>query len=73
MPAFDEAAFDKAAQAVAARARGQISPVRAAEAVRLATRLPFAEGLARERAIFSELGTAPRPGRFGTPSSRSAR
>ena len=59
VPAFDEAAFDKAAQAVAARARGQISPVRAAEAVRLATRLPFAEGLARERAIFSELRDSP--------------
>ncbi len=55
IPAFDPAAFDKAAEAVAAKARGQISPVRAAEAVRLATRLPFAEGLARERAIFSQL------------------
>lgn len=55
MPAFDPAAFDKAAAAVVNKARGQLSPVRAVEAVRLATTTTIREGLAAERGIFSEL------------------
>jgi len=41
------------------RARGQVSPLRSIDAVEAAITLPFAEGLARERAIFSELVTSP--------------
>lgn len=37
-----------------ARARGQLSPVKAFEAVRASGTLPFAEGLAKERALFLE-------------------
>lgn len=40
---------------VARAARGQQSPVRALEAVEAAVALPYAEGLKRERAIFTEL------------------
>ena len=55
VPAFDRAAFDKAAAEVRRRARGQRSPVVAGEAVALAATLPFAEGLERERALFRDL------------------
>lgn len=41
--------------AIAGRARGQVSPLRALEAVRAACELPIAEGLVREREIFQEL------------------
>jgi 3-hydroxyacyl-CoA dehydrogenase len=41
------------------RARGQVSPLRSIDAVEAAITLPFAEGLQRERAIFSELVTSP--------------
>lgn len=37
-----------------ARARGQLSPIKALEAVRAAQELPFREGLKREREIFME-------------------
>jgi 3-hydroxyacyl-CoA dehydrogenase len=40
---------------IARAARGQQSPVRALEAVEAAVALPYAEGLKRERAIFTEL------------------
>lgn len=59
IPQYDGAVFDKAKVAIAARARGQISPVRAADAVALAARLPIAEGLARERAMFLDLMPSP--------------
>lgn len=59
IPPFDTAAFDKARAAVAAKARGQISPVWAAEAVAFAATLPIAQGLARERAAFLELLPSP--------------
>ncbi len=52
---FDAEAFAKAQGEVKRRARGQLSPVKAGEAVALAARLPFEEGLAAERAIFAEL------------------
>lgn len=55
VPAFDAAALDAAILNVAKKARGQISPVKAAEAVRLAATLPLDEGLKRERASFLEL------------------
>ena len=47
--------FSSQAKKIAAKARGQDSPVRALEAVRAAVALPFDEGLAREREIFREL------------------
>lgn len=59
IPPFDAAAFEKARAAVAAKARGQISPVRAAEAVAFAAALPIAQGLSRERAMFLELMPSP--------------
>jgi len=59
VPAYDKAAFDKAVAAVTVKARGQISPVRAAEAVAMAATLPVGEGLARERAMFLELMPSP--------------
>lgn len=54
VPPVDAAAFDAAAGRIVAKARGQRSPARAIEALRLAASLPFAEGMARERAIFVE-------------------
>lgn len=47
--------FDAAISAVAAKARGQQSPVWAAKAVQIAAEVPFDEGLRRERELFSEL------------------
>ncbi len=55
VPPFDAVAFAKAEAEVERRARGQLSPVKAGEAVALAARLPFEEGLAAERALFAEL------------------
>ena len=55
IPPYDQDEFEKAASSVLARARGQLSPVKVVEAVRLATRLSFEEGLKAERAIFAEL------------------
>jgi 3-hydroxyacyl-CoA dehydrogenase len=59
VPAFDATTFEKARAAVAAKARGQISPLKAAEAVALAATLPLAEGMARERAMFLDLVPTP--------------
>ncbi|MBL4853563.1 MAG: enoyl-CoA hydratase/isomerase family protein [Robiginitomaculum sp.] len=42
-----------------ARARGQLSPVKALEAVRAAYEYPFAEGMKREREIFMECMASP--------------
>jgi 3-hydroxyacyl-CoA dehydrogenase len=49
---FDAAEIDAATKAIAQKARGQSSPLVAAEIVRLTAELPFAEGMARERAAF---------------------
>jgi 3-hydroxyacyl-CoA dehydrogenase len=54
-PAADPGEIEKLAAAVAKKARGQVSPTKAVEAVRLAATLPLAEGLAAERAIFADL------------------
>ncbi len=59
IPTFDAGAFEKARAAVAAKARGQISPVRAADAVAMAATLPIAQALPRERAMFLELLPSP--------------
>ena len=55
MPAPAPIDFDAAIAAVKKRARGQMSPVWAARAVQAACELPFAEGLKRERELFTEL------------------
>jgi 3-hydroxyacyl-CoA dehydrogenase len=47
--------FETEGAKVKRSARGQISPVKALEAVKAAVDLPYAEGLKRERAIFTEL------------------
>jgi 3-hydroxyacyl-CoA dehydrogenase len=53
--AYQETAFDAAAQKIAAKARGQIAPVEAARLVKLSAQLPLAEGLAEERRTFLAL------------------
>ncbi|MBX3569665.1 MAG: 3-hydroxyacyl-CoA dehydrogenase family protein [Rhizobiaceae bacterium] len=52
---FDADAVEAQIAAIERKARGQISPGRAARMVRQAADLPFAEGLARERAAFLDL------------------
>jgi 3-hydroxyacyl-CoA dehydrogenase len=47
--------FDDFAKANARKFRGAIAPFKCIEAVKIATELPFAEGMKRERAIFLEL------------------
>ncbi len=59
LPPVDRAAFDAAVAAVRKRARGAEAPVAAAEAVRWALDLPFAEACARERAESQRLRRAP--------------
>jgi 3-hydroxyacyl-CoA dehydrogenase len=51
----DEALLAEVRKATQKRARGQLSPMVAIDAVESAYDLPFAEGLARERALFTEL------------------
>lgn len=46
--------FDKARKDAAARARGGQAPLRCVEAVKAAADLPFDEGIARERQLFTE-------------------
>ena len=53
--AFDRQAFEDAAAAIRKKARGQISNGKAADTIALAAKLPFAEGMKRERAAFMEL------------------
>ena len=65
VPAHDPAAFEAAVATVRRRARGAVAPLRAAEAIAAALRLPIAEGMAFEAAINQEL----RPG----PQSRALR
>ena len=52
---YDVTEFNTAVANVVKKARGQISPLKAAEAVTLAATTPFAEALKREREIFIEL------------------
>ena len=59
VPAYDHEAFEAAVATVKRRARGAIAPVRAAEAIEAALRLPLAEGMAFEAAINHELRTGP--------------
>ncbi|WP_158817143.1 3-hydroxyacyl-CoA dehydrogenase NAD-binding domain-containing protein [Methylocapsa sp. S129] len=51
---FDRAEIDAALAGIAQKSRGQASPLVAARTVLLAAELPFAEGMARERAAFIE-------------------
>jgi 3-hydroxyacyl-CoA dehydrogenase len=53
-PPFERAEIDAALVAIAQKSRGQASPMIAAQTVLLASELPFAEGMARERAAFIE-------------------
>ena len=55
VPAFEAAELDAAIAGVAKKARGQFSPVRAAEMATIAADLPLSEGIARERATFIAL------------------
>jgi 3-hydroxyacyl-CoA dehydrogenase len=52
-------AFESALAGIAQQARGRIAPVKAAEAVQLALRLPFDEAAKREREMFLELRNSP--------------
>jgi 3-hydroxyacyl-CoA dehydrogenase len=53
--AYDAGAFDAAATAAAKKARGQVAPGVAADIVKLAATLPFAEAMAKEREAFMTL------------------
>jgi 3-hydroxyacyl-CoA dehydrogenase len=55
VPAFDQAAFDAAVAAVKKKARGQLSPVVAAESVALAAKTDFVAGMKAERESFVRL------------------
>ena len=55
VPSYNKADLSAAIATIARKARGQISPLRAAEVVELAVRLPLTDGLACERAAFVEL------------------
>jgi 3-hydroxyacyl-CoA dehydrogenase len=55
----DAGTLERALGDIARKARGRVAPVRAAEAVQLALRLPFAEAAAREREMFLELRNSP--------------
>lgn len=58
-PAADPVAVAAARKRVGQRLAGQIAPPRAIDLVEAAARLPFAEGLAQERAAFLELRAGP--------------
>ena len=55
MTADVAAKFDAVMKQVEKHAKGAIAPIRAAECVRAAWELPYAEGIAKERATFMEL------------------
>jgi 3-hydroxyacyl-CoA dehydrogenase len=59
LPNPDPAGFAKLEAKTKARARGQLSPVKALEAVAAAQELPFREGLKREREIFMQCMASP--------------
>ncbi len=50
-----EAQFDEALAGIAKKAKGAIAPIKAAECVRAAYEMPFAEGIKKERGTFMEL------------------
>ena len=50
-----EKQFDQTLEEIANKARGAIAPIRAAECVRAAYEVPFAEGIKKERETFMEL------------------
>ena len=52
------ATFDAAIGEIKKKAKGAIAPVKAAECVRAAWELPYAEGVKKERATFQELVTS---------------
>jgi 3-hydroxyacyl-CoA dehydrogenase len=54
LPHRDDDAFSALVKRTTARARGQLSPLKALEAVRAAQELPFREGLTKEREIFMQ-------------------
>ena len=56
-PPMQAGAFDSARQRAARRSPRQIAPQKAIDLIEAATRLPLAEGLARERATFLDLKT----------------
>ncbi len=51
--------FDEYRQSIARKQRGFLSPFRCIDAVRAAVELPFAEGMKRERELFTELVQSP--------------
>jgi 3-hydroxyacyl-CoA dehydrogenase len=59
VPATDRAVFDKAVAGIAAKARGALAPVVAAEAVGWALDFPFDEAMRRERERSVELRLGP--------------
>lgn len=59
LPKWDAEGFAKLEAKTAARARGQLSPIKAIEAVRAAQELSFKDGLKREREIFTECMASP--------------
>ncbi|MCF6220465.1 MAG: 3-hydroxyacyl-CoA dehydrogenase NAD-binding domain-containing protein [Robiginitomaculum sp.] len=59
LPNWDAGQFAKLEAKTKARARGQLSPVKALEAARAAQELSFTDGLKREREIFMECMNSP--------------
>ena len=55
LPCPEPVDFEAAKAEVAGKARGQLSPVVAVEAIEASSRLPFDEGLAEERRLFRSL------------------
>ena len=51
----EDGLFEKARATLGKRARGQLAPQKCIDAIEGAVNLPFAEGLAQERALFREL------------------
>lgn len=57
--AAPDALFEKARAALAKRQRGRLSPQKCVDAVEAAARLPFDEGIERERALFEDCMASP--------------
>ena len=55
----DPKLFEEYERSIARKQRGFLAPFACIEAVRAAVELPFAEGAARERALFAELAESP--------------
>ncbi|GAA4219528.1 3-hydroxyacyl-CoA dehydrogenase [Sagittula marina] len=58
-PAYDADAFDAARTLWTRKARGEVAPLTAIDAVEAATRLPFDEGIKEERRLFLSLMETP--------------